>query len=216
MYGDSCKKKSLGVWKNPLDRVNSLGGDRAKFPSGELHVTKKGDKLYIRPLSPYRYNSTPEIKEHFRSDSGESWLEREVQCHQRSVTTIINEIPQSYTFVPAIKKTQLDINDEDSISNSSHEHSNDDYKDSIVASTIDPKSFLRKPNPFQVRVSTIMTISSTSSEKPPPNDLLSPKRDKHNSQENRNSILEPVKAFCQKCGQNTTTEVIENVYVGSL
>lgn len=216
MYGDSNPKSNLHIWKDSIHSLNSSQENKSKLPSGELSITKKGDKLCLRPLSPYRYICTPKINEDLCSDLSESSFEIEAQCHQRSSTTIINDIAQSYTFVPAIKKTQESIHDEDSLSSSSKDNSENDCKDSILASTVDPKSFLRKPKLNQGQVSTILTISSTSSEKNAPQKLVSHRNHKRESQELRNSIFESVTAFCKKCGQNTPTEVIENVYVGTL
>ncbi|OMJ74147.1 hypothetical protein SteCoe_27002 [Stentor coeruleus] len=216
MYCDSNPKSKLHIWKDSIHDLNNSLENKSKLPSGELSIIKKGDKLCLRPLSPYRYICTPKINKDLCSDISESSVEIEPQCHQRSSTTIINDIAQSYTFIPAIKKTQESIHDEDSISNSSKDHSEDDYKNSILASTVDPKSFLRKPKLNQGQVSTILTISSTSSEKNAPKKLVSHRNYKRVNQEPRNSIFESVTAFCKKCGQNTVTEVIENIYVGTL
>lgn len=224
MYGDSSLKSHF-LWNDSFHSSNTSITNMSKLPSGELSITKKGDKLYLRPLSPYRYNPPSLIQEDSCSESLETSHDQDAS-HQRTSTIIIKDIAQSYTFVPAIKNTHKNLIHEDtqsyssSISKKHYASSNDerseDYgKDSLMISTMDPKSPLRKPNLYQGRVSSIMTISSTSSEKNPPFKNF-PSENCKAGIRNRNSLFESVTAFCSKCEQNIHTEVRENVYLGTL
>ncbi|OMJ85586.1 hypothetical protein SteCoe_13062 [Stentor coeruleus] len=199
----------------------------SKLPSGELSITKKGDKLYLRPLSPYRYNQPSLIQEDSSSESSES-LETSYDqdpSHQRTSTIIIKDIAQSYTFIPAIKNTNKNIIHEDiqsygsnllkkCYSSSNDEQSEDYEKDSIMISTMDPKSPLFKKNLYQGRETSIVTISSTSSEKNLKFKNF-PGRNCKSRMRNRNSLFKSVTAFCSKCEQNINTEVRENQYMGT-
>jgi hypothetical protein len=211
-YEESDSQSHLRLSKDSNQNSPFHFSNKSCLPSGELSITKKGHKLCLRPLSPYRYNPTPEIKEDSSSESIEI-SEEDIHCHQRSSTTIINDVAQSYTFVPAIKKTQGSMHEEEILSNVSIENL-ENFKNSIMASTADPKSFFKKSKVNQQRNSTILTISSNSSVKSLP--LLQSKDDKNNKESQKNSILEPVTAFCKKCGENNPTEVIEKIYTGSL
>ena len=215
MNEESITESHLHLCKENFEGSVMHLASNSKLPSGELSIYKKGAKLYLRPLSPYRYTSTPEIKEN-DSPSPSNISEEESQCHQRSSTTIINDIAQSYTFIPAIQKTLDSQPDEDIISNTS-ELIEEPQRISIMDSTIDPKSNQVKSNLNQERISTIKTISSSYSTENNFRELHSKRNWKSfDDYENKHSLLESVMVFCQKCGRNNPTEVVENMYVGTL
>ena len=203
MYEKSSLTNDLQICKDPAD---SSFFNKQKIPSGELLITQKGNMLYLRPTSPYRYTISP-LKEESSSDCFNKSIE-ENQIHQRSSTTIINDIAQSYTFVPALKKTQESLNDE-VLSNTSVENFEDELKTS-VRSTAD-LNFLEK-----LKIMKEKNNQST-------NDLNATKRNffcegetNKETEKNKNSLVESIVAYCNKCKLNTQTHVVENFYIGSL
>lgn len=206
---------------------NISSSTKLKKPSGDISITKKGDKLYLRPSLVHQANPTKDLIQDPPSEPLESSLEPETQIHQRNSTTIINDIAQSYTFVPAIKKTQTILFDDSFLSNSSsvsivnntqsfHENSEIDLSDSIMSSTMDPKCLVQKSNLYQDHVSSYMDISSNSLGKKNIHKAISNDSNMKMSLRHRNSLFQSVTAFCSKCCKNTNTEVIENIYSGTL
>ena len=190
----------------------------SSLPSGEISITTKGNKLYLRPNSPYRYNPSPETKiEEIDSDS---LSENENFSHQRSATTIINDVAQSYIFIPAIQKTQESFYDDEMFSRHSLENL-ENFKNSIMSSTIDPKLYSKKKKVR--RNSTIFTVSSNSSVKSDPK-LQKQKLKSCENLQNfnnfdnfcENGMKTSVVAFCEQCKVNNPTHVIEDVYLGTL
>ena len=169
-----------------------------RSPLADFSAKRKGDKLYIKPKNFYRINATPGVEEILNPMSED---EKE-GSHQRSSTTIINDTAQVYTFVPGTKKTQESVPEEET-SNNSFERMYNELKDSMMASTLDPKSFNKHMTPKE-HFSTILTVSSSSEDE----------TSRRSSE--KNSLLESVTAFCSSCGKNTMTDVIENIYTGSL
>ena len=214
MYEESIAENHLHLCKENLENSLKNRQSNTPLPSGELSISKKGAKLYLRPLSPYRYNLTPEVKESNYSSSSTS-SEDEEQFHQRSSTTIINDIAQSYTFFPAIQETDDSLLDEELLSNTSEFE--DNLINSIMDSTIFPKQNQEKLHFNQKKTNSIKTLSSIFSTENNCKELLS-RRDckSFDFYENNHSLLESIIVFCEKCEKNNPTEVIENIYIGTL
>ncbi|OMJ70928.1 hypothetical protein SteCoe_30980 [Stentor coeruleus] len=205
---------------------NSSLSTKLKKPYGDIPTSKKGDKLYLRPSLLHQPSPTKDFIQDPNLESLDSSLEPEGQIHQRNSTTIINDIAQSYTFVPAIKKTQTILFDDSFLSNSSsvytenntqsfHENSENDYSDSIMSSTMDPKCLVQKSNLYQEHESSYMNISTNSLGKKNLHKSISNDSNMKMSLRHRNSLFQSVTAFCSKCSKNTNTEVIENIYFGT-
>lgn len=180
---------------NPTKPVPTPFPEKSKLPSGDLLIQKQGDQLLIRPSSPYRYNHFPDLEEISFSKSIED-LQESTQ-HQRTSTTIINDISQSYTFIQTYQKS-LESPQVSSTTQSFDQLSNE-LKDSAVASTMDPKSFMQKPLRTKGKIKKISTKSSQNSIK-----------------SEKNSLLEPVTAFCSNCGKNIRTVVFKKDFTGNL
>jgi hypothetical protein len=194
MYEENEDKCDLHLFKTPTE-AHCPALEKSKLPSGDLLIQTRGDQLLIRPLSPYRYNRFPEVEEISFSNSIEEI--KEVTQHQRSTTTIINDISQSYTFIQSCQKTSE--SPQVSSSNQSFEQLCNELKDSVMASTMDPKSFMHKPQPLFAKPEKISTIFSQSSST----------KDKH-------SLLQPVTAFCSNCDKNVKTIVFKSDFSGNL
>ena len=181
----------------------TVESEKTPLPSGEISIKKKGNKLYLRPNSPYRYHQTLEIKE--KSSSEDLEEPKNFVRHQHNSTVIINDVAQSYTFVPAHKITHESLCEDDIFDESMIFH--DDYKFSMMASTTDPKSFINKSKAVLERNSAILTVSSNSSINSLPKfqECFETKRENPEP----NSAITPVTVFCKFCGDNTTTEVTE-------
>ena len=213
MNRDDIARRHLQVCKEHPQLLVRGPSLKSKLPSGDISVITQGDKLYLRPASPYRYTMTSEapVNESARSDDNN---DAEMQLHQRSSTTIINDIAQSYTFVPGSKKTQESSVDDVGESPDSSLSMDFHPSHSFLASTNDPQSFLKKTMVKVKRSSTLRTISSGSSEFKQP--AIIKFRKPFEMYTGRDSLLEPVMAFCQQCRKNVLTEVIEKEYLGNL
>ena len=133
------------------------------------------------------------------------------QEHQRTPTTIIKDIANSYTFISNTNNQNLPLAEEDDLSCSLLSDSSD-MKQSMMYSTMDPKSFYQRPQTTGECYSTIFTVSSSSSEER--FSVISENQDKKEELSTQHSLLNSVVAFCNKCQDNTSTEVIENLYPG--
>ena len=133
------------------------------------------------------------------------------QEHQRTPTTIIKDIANSYTFIANSNCTQDALAEEDDLSCSLISDSSE-MKHSMMYSTMDPKSFYQRPQTTGECYSTIFTVSSSSSEER--FSAISENQDKNEELSTQHSLLNSVVAFCNKCQDNTRTEVIENLYPG--
>jgi hypothetical protein len=136
------------------------------------------------------------------------------QEHQRSPTTIIKDIANSYRFMADSNEKRGKVIEDDDLSCSLISEPFELNK-SLMYSTMDPKSFLQKPQTTGECYSTIFTVSSSSSSS---SFSLSSENAYIKSEEelsSNHSLLSPVVAFCNKCLENTKTEVIENLYPGS-
>jgi hypothetical protein len=173
--------------QSPSLTSETASRQRTRSPLADFTARRKGDKLYIKPKLSAKFKATFEEKCSFEGD------EKDV-LHQRSATTIINDITQSYTFAPGFKKTQESLPEEDS--ENSFERLYNELKDSVMGSTMDPKSRRQEE-----KKDSVLTISSLSQE---------------SLQPEKNSLMRPVVAFCGKCQENIETSVVENVYVGGL
>lgn len=206
MQAEKSGRSHLHLCKASQNSEVYSSPSKFKLPSGEISITTQGDKLILRPSSPYRYTSTPEVLEADFSESEE--CSEDTQIHQRSSTTVINDIAQSYTFAPMQKRT------EESIENSEASISVEFYRSqSFLASTSDPQSFFTKIKTKRKKNSNLLTISSGASELGIP-DLSMSMSEEHS--ELRRSLYGSVMAFCKKCGKNTLTEVKQDVYLGTL
>ena len=204
MQAERSGRSHLHLCKTSQNSAVYSPPSKFKLPSGEISITTQGDKLILRPSSPYRYTYTPEVLEADFSQSEE--CSEDTQIHQRSSTTVINDIAQSYTFAPMQKKTEESIEDSDSSINVEFHPSR-----SFFTSTSDPQSFFNKIKAKREKNSNLLTISSGSSELKVPDFDVS---EEHS--ELRRSLYSSVMAFCQKCGKNTLTEVKQKVYLGTL
>lgn len=194
MTEESDDKCDLYLFKTPTAAQSPIL-EKSKLPSGDLFIQKRGDQLIIRPTSPYRYNRFPDAEEISFSNSIEEI--KEVTQHQRSTTTIINDISQSYTFIQSCQKTLE--SPQISSSNQSFEQLCNELKDSVMASTMDPKSFMQKPSRTKGKIERISTLFSQNSMK----------NEKH-------SLLDPVTAFCSNCCKNVKTVVFKKDFTGNL
>ena len=178
----------------------------------ESSIMATGDNLYLRPPSTYRFTATPEASA-TNSSSSNSSNDTEMQLHQRSSITIINDIAQSYTFLPIPKKTQessAEDEEESSLSSPSMELRKNP---SLLASTTEPQSFFRKNDKNTMRSSYLQRILNRSSEIK----AAVEKNDwKFESFRYRDSVLEPIVAFCNECRRNVMTDVVETEYLGNL
>lgn len=189
-----------GVFKPGNLNKNSLKPARVQVrsPLADYLAKRKGDKLYIKPKKNFKTNLVEGADGIHDSLSDDENL----ASHQRSSTTIINDTAQVYTFVPGSKKTQESVPEEET-SNNSFERLYNELKDSMMASTLDLRTYNKNLTPKE-HFSTILTVSSSS------------ESDSSQDTAPKNSLLGSVTAFCDNCGRNTTTEVIENIYTGSL
>ncbi|OMJ91442.1 hypothetical protein SteCoe_6022 [Stentor coeruleus] len=199
---------------------------KLKKPNGDTSIITKEDQLYLIPSSQYQTSPTKDLIQDPPLEPTDISLEPEIQIHQRNSTTIINDISQSYTFIPAIKKTKKILFDNSFLSYSSsmslesnnqsfHENSENSFSDSIMSSTMDPKCLIQKSNLYQDHMSSYMNISNNSLGEKKLHKTISNDRNMKMNLRHRNSLFQSVTAFCSKCCKNTNTEVIENIYVGT-
>ena len=134
------------------------------------------------------------------------------QEHQRTPTTIIKDIANSYTFITNSNGKRDTFAEEEDLSCSLMSDSSE-IKQSVMFSTMDPKSFYQKPPKPDECCSKIFTVSSSSCEER--FSAISENQEKKEELLTQHSLLNPVVAFCNKCQDNTSTEVIENLYPGN-
>ena len=134
------------------------------------------------------------------------------QEHQRTPTTIIKDIANSYTFITNSNGKRDTFAEEDDLSCSLISDSSE-IKQSGLFSTMDPKSFYQKPPKPGECYSNIFTVSSSSCEER--FSAISENLEKKEELLTQHSLLSPVVAFCNKCQDNVSTEVIENLYPGN-
>ena len=205
MYMECSEKCDLHLRKESAKFPEIIYTQKSKLPSGSISISTQGDQLIIRPSSPYRYNLSPKNEETSFCTSIEEI--KDLNQHQRSTTTIINDISQSYTFLQGYDRSRDNISEEFSQDKDLEELCND-MKDSEMVSTMDPKSFIKNPDLTPKHFSTVFTVSSPMNEEP--NLVKAGKKVK------KHKLIEPVTAFCSKCGENVKTLVVKKVYTGGL
>lgn len=185
--------------------------DSSFLHSESASAFEKDQELHLRPGSSGIFAVFPRPNEDISQFPFE-FSEEDLSVHQRTCTTIINDVAQSYTFVPELSKTQESGNNEylpyESLENS--------LKHSIMASTADPKSFLKKSMANKLRKSTILTVSSNSSSNTFCQFHGSTELNIGKPLEKRTPMFAPIFAYCQTCKANKMTEVIENRFGGTL
>lgn len=204
MYMECSEKCDLHLRKESTKFPEIDSNQKSKLPSGSISISTQGDQLIIRPSSPYRYNFSPNNDDTSFCTSIEEI--KDLNQHQRSTTTIINDISQSYTFLQANNKSHDSISEEFSQDKELEELCNE-IKDSEMVSTMDPKSFIRHPSLAQKHFSTVFTVSSPMNEE---------KFMKAEKRVKKHKLVDPVTAYCSKCGENVRTQVVKKAYTGSL
>ena len=177
----------------------------------EVSIYTQGDELYLKPSSPCTFSSVPQESQASLLNPFEI-SEEEIPSHKRTCTTIINDVAQSYTFVPTIDKESGKSTNNKILLKELFEEHEKSMKYSMMASTADPKSFMKRLERTKEKNSTIFTISSNSSSKSFVNmqDSYELKIDSSGPQRD-SSLLMSIIAFCNKCQENIPTEVVEHL-----
>ena len=179
------------------------------FQNIEVSVYTQGDELCLKPSSPCTFSFIPQESQASLLNPFEI-SEEEIQPHKRTYNTIINDVAQSYTFVPEIEKDEKKRANYQLLFKDFFEENEKSMKFSMRASTEDPKSFVKGLGGNKEKNSTIVTISSNSSRKSfgDMKDCSELKIDC--SEINKDStLIRPIIAFCSKCQGNMPTEIVE-------
>lgn len=202
MHMECNSKCDLYLRKESIKSPETIYSEQSKLPSGSISISTQGDHLIIRPSSPYRYNFSPDGEDHLFSPSTEE--NKDLNQHQRSTTTIINDISQSYTFFHSSNRSQESLPDDFSQDNEINKLYND-LKNSVTASTLDPKSFKERPLNVPNHISSIFISNQEEN--------IAKIKEKS---EARHKLIDPVTVFCSNCKENVRTRVVKKEYTGSL